>query len=118
MPKLLRPDGRRVGRRAAVLSAFLAGQPPHDPQPTASRGRDGMQTRKTKTLVITHDHCALHLTRKSAPERPKRLEWVMNALKSLGRDIQRDLGMEPLDIKEVKTSEPMFAALIDQLVPA
>ena len=70
---------------------------------------------KSKTLVITHDHCALHETRKGMAERPKRLEWVMGALKSLDRDIQRDLNMAPLEIREVKTSEPMLEALSEQL---
>lgn len=74
-----------------------------------------MKTTKKLTLIITHDHCALHMTRKGAPERPKRLEWVMNALKSLSADIERDLGMQPLQFHEVKTSEPMLAALSEQL---
>ena len=69
-----------------------------------------------KTLIITHDHCALHETRKNAPERPKRLEWVMNSIKALQRDLKRDLNVTPLDIREVKTSEPMLAALQEQLV--
>ena len=71
---------------------------------------------KTKTLIITHDHCALHQTRKTMAERPHRLQWVMSAIKQLERDIQRDLRLSPLDIKEVKTSEPMLAALESQLI--
>jgi acetoin utilization deacetylase AcuC-like enzyme len=71
---------------------------------------------KTKTLIITHDHCALHQTRKTMAERPHRLQWVMSAIKQLERDIQRDLRSSPLDIKEVKTSEPMLAALESQLI--
>ena len=48
-----------------------------------------------RTLVITHDHCALHNTRMVSPERPKRLKWVMSALELLSRDIQRDLKDTP-----------------------
>ena len=68
------------------------------------------------TLVITHDHCALHGTRQISPERPKRLKWVMNALEGLRRDLERARKQSPLEIREVKTSEPMLAALAEQLL--
>ena len=69
-----------------------------------------------KTLVITHDHCALHNTRMVSPERPKRLKWVMSALELLSRDIQRDLKDTPLEIRYVETSEAMLGALAEELV--
>ena len=78
--------------------------------------RGHMLPTKNKTLIITHDHCALHETRKTMAERPRRLEWVMSALKHLEKDMKRDLHMSPLDIHEVKTSEPMLAALENQLI--
>ena len=73
-------------------------------------------TERTKTLVITHDHCALHNTRQTASERPKRLKWVMGALQTLQRDIEH-AGLKDLAlvIREVKTSEPMLAALAEGL---
>ena len=74
-----------------------------------------MMSSKT-TLIITHDHCALHGTRVASPERPKRLKWVMDALQILERDIKRTSKASPLDIREVKTSEPMLAALSQQLL--
>jgi len=69
-----------------------------------------------KTLVITHDHCALHSTKTASPERPKRLKWVMNALEILSRDLERELKASPLEIRNVQTSEPMLAALAEELV--
>jgi acetoin utilization deacetylase AcuC-like enzyme len=69
-----------------------------------------------KTLVITHDHCALHGTRQISPERPKRLKWVLSALEHLRRDVEKGLKASPLEIREVKTSEPMLAALAEQLL--
>ena len=44
---------------------------------------------KTKTLIITHDHCALHQTRKTMAERPHRLQWVMSAIKHFPGDFTR-----------------------------
>lgn len=75
----------------------------------------------TKTLVITHDHCAKHIYSKrqaTTSERPDRIEWVMNALHGLRRDITTTGGgdIDPLDVREVKTSEPMLQALQEQLV--
>ena len=69
-----------------------------------------------KTLVITHDHCALHGTRVASPERPKRLKWVMAALEILRRDVERGLKSCPIEIREVRTSEAMLAALQEQLL--
>ena len=64
--------------------------------------------RANKTLIITHDHCALHMTRKNAPERPMRLQYVMAALKQT-RDDPMFAGR--LEIQEITTSEAMLAAL-------
>ena len=61
-----------------------------------------------RTLVITHDHCALHMTRKNAPERPKRLSYVMSAIHQMKQDMASSAALE---IQEVKTSEAMLDAL-------
>ena len=37
---------------------------------------------KAKSLIVTHDHCALHGTRQISPERPKRIKWVMRAIEA------------------------------------
>ena len=71
---------------------------------------------KSKTLIITHDHCKLHGTRQISPERPKRLKWVMTALEQLDKEIQKDLKISPLEIRAMETSEHMLAALEEQLV--
>ena len=71
------------------------------------------------TLVITHDHCALHGTRQISPERPKRLKWVWNALEIFCRDVERGLSLKgpgPVELRNVETSEPMFRALEEQLL--
>ena len=67
---------------------------------------------KQKTLVITHDHCALHQTRKTAPERPMRLAYVMGAVKQLRLENERCAAQ--LVVQEVQTSEAMLNALSDQ----
>ena len=65
--------------------------------------------RRQKTLVITHDHCALHMTQKASPERPKRLEYVMSAIRQLQKEASLFEGR--LDVREVATSAEMLDAL-------
>ena len=72
-----------------------------------------MASSSSKTLVITHDHCALHMTRKVAPERPMRLQYVMTALKQLKTELPQDEAAR-LEIQEVKTSAAMLSELSDQ----
>lgn len=72
-----------------------------------------------RCLALTHsvpysladNHCALHITRKAAPERPQRLQYVMSALKHLA---QEHASEAKLDIREEKTSAPMLEALAGQ----
>ena len=73
---------------------------------------DDEVSRRNKTLIITHDHCALHMTRKAAPERPARLQYVMGALKQLA--LEDAECARRLEIKEYQTSESMLAALSEQ----
>ena len=62
-----------------------------------------------KTLIITHDHCALHMTRKTAPERPARVQYVMGSLKQLKLEDPACAGR--MEIQEIQTSSSMLSAL-------
>ena len=94
---------------AAVLENSMFGECSFD-EPAAPRRAASKQPDALSTLVLSHEQCTQHVTRRGCAEQPARIHAVMDALHDAhaGRPLFR--------IDEMKSSPAMLTLLEEQLM--